>query len=282
MSRLLCQTPAKINLGLEILGKRNDGYHEIHTLFLPVTLFDTLSVGEADDFYVECVPSLDIPQEENIVVKAARFFQRSASVQKGAHFLLEKHIPQGAGLGGGSSDAAAAICLLNELWQTKLNNEQLCNIAAAIGSDAPFFISKVPAIGQGRGEKLMPADIQLDCGIVIVYPQVAVSTAWAYKEAIPSKFINSSVDFEEIIHSISMREWREYIRNDFEYGVFKRFPQIAQAKKSLYDAGADFALMSGSGSCVFGLFADDAQAQRVAAQFANGYFCKQFTAHNAN
>lgn len=282
MSRLLRRTPAKINLGLELLGKRSDGYHEINTLFLPVTLCDTLEVVVYDELALQCTPSLDIPSADNIVVKAAEALQRAAGTKQGAFIRLEKGIPHGAGLGGGSSDAATALQLLNELWKTGLSDDELRGIAAELGSDVPFFIAKTAAVGRGRGEILAPADISLGCAVVIVRPKAVVSTAWAYRSALPAAFQTKPTDFTAIVRNLPPGEWRDYLFNDFEHGVFRYHPPVASAKRALYEAGAEFALMSGSGSCVFGLFSDHARAERVAANFAAGYFCRQFIPQDLN
>ncbi|GAB1430814.1 4-(cytidine 5'-diphospho)-2-C-methyl-D-erythritol kinase [Ignavibacteria bacterium] len=280
MFRSVRYAPAKINLGLEILGKRSDGFHEINTLFLPVTFCDILEVSENKELTLECSPSLGILPKDNIIMKAADALRRATGARSGAYIRLKKNIPQGAGLGGGSSDAATALQALNEIWQTCLSDDELREIAAQIGSDVPFFISKTAALGRGRGEHIELVEINLDYGIVIVQPNVAVSTAWAYNSALPATFCDKPSQFEEIIREIPAGEWRNYIFNDFEQGVFRRYPQIEVAKRLLYEAGAEFALMSGSGSCVFGLFADRERANSVANSFHNGYFCRQWTAED--
>lgn len=278
MFRSVRYAPAKINLGLELLGKRSDGFHEINTLFLPVTLCDILELSENEELTIECSPSLGLLPEDNIIMKAADALRRTTGTNFGASIRLKKNIPQGAGLGGGSSDAATALQALNELWKTRLSHDELREIAALIGSDVPFFISKTAALGRGRGELLEPVKISLDYEIVIVRPEVEVSTAWAYKLALPAAFRDKPSQFEEITREIPASEWRNYIFNDFEQGVFRWYPQIEFAKRLLYEAGAEFALMSGSGSCVFGLFTDRECAKSVANSFRQVYLCRQWTA----
>lgn len=274
--------PAKINLGLELLGKRSDGFHEINTLFLPTTLCDILEVSENEELILECSQLPDILPENNIVMKAADALRRATGTNLGAFIRIEKNIPHGAGLGGGSSDAAVALQALNDLWQTCLSDDELRSIAAQIGSDVPFFISKTTALGRGRGEQLEPTEVAFDYGIVIVQPNIAVSTAWAYKSAVPAVFRSEPAHYDKIIREMPVGEWRNHIFNDFEQGVFRFYPQIAEAKQALYEAGADFALMSGSGSCVFGLFANTDIAARIANNFRNAYYCRQWTAQDTS
>lgn len=278
MSRLIRHTPAKINLGLELLGKRDDGYHEINTLFVAINLCDTLEVFAAEELILECSPSLNILPEENIVIKAARELQKFAGVKSGAFLRLTKKIPSGAGLGGGSSNAASALQLLNKLWKIALHEVELRTIAARLGSDVPFFMGETAAIGRGRGEILTSVGVRLSHAIVVIRPKVSVATAWAYKSAVPKTFHAVATDYPAIVRDVPVSEWRNYIFNDFEQGVFAHHHTIAATKQALYDAGAEFALMSGSGSCVFGLFADHNRAQKVAANFSSGFYCRQYTA----
>jgi len=239
--------PAKINVFLEVLGKRSDGYHSIHSLFLPVSLCDVLTFESCDTDQITLDTSIDCAIEDNLVWKAAKMLQEEYSITSGAKIRLQKNIPTGAGLGGGSSDAAFTLKGLNELWGIGSSNDELRRIAACLGSDCPFFIDAVPSIVTGRGEYMEMLPMQLDKVIVLVHPGIHISTAKAY-----SWFGYSS--------EVSLKEKQcdaakpESYKNDFEAPVFTMHPTLAAIKSDLYDAGASYAAMTGSGSTIFGFF----------------------------
>jgi 4-diphosphocytidyl-2-C-methyl-D-erythritol kinase len=240
---------AKINLGLNIVGRRPDGYHNIETVFYPVPLHDALEIVESKAFtFTQTGMEMNTPAEENLVVRALRRFTYPLPPLE-VHLL--KKIPFGAGLGGGSSDAAFMLKMLNQLGNVNLSDEQLEEIASGLGADCPFFIRNKPAFASGTGSILEPLDFSLkSCYITIVKPPVAVSTAEAYAGITPRQPARS---IREIIRT-PMREWKYTLGNDFEDSIFARYPEIGRIKKKLYDAGAVYASMSGSGSSVFALF----------------------------
>ncbi|MBX2946455.1 MAG: 4-(cytidine 5'-diphospho)-2-C-methyl-D-erythritol kinase [Cyclobacteriaceae bacterium] len=244
--------PCKINLGLHILSKRPDGYHAIETCFYPVPWTDILEVVPADKFsFVSTgIPIPDSP-DDNLCVKAFNLLQHDFHLGPLA-MHLHKIIPMGAGLGGGSSDAATALVLINEVFQLKLSTGKLMEYAAQLGSDCAFFIENKPMIGTGRGEILQQVEINLQGKyLVVIKPGIHVSTAHAYamvKPAKPERELKAVLKME-------IEHWRAYLKNDFEESVFQKFPAIASIKQTLYDAGAQYACMSGSGSSVYGIFA---------------------------
>lgn len=273
MSNITKYAPAKINLGLEILRKRPDGYHDINTVFYRIDLCDTLHFDLSDELTLECSPSMDFPQQDNIIIKAAKLLREfSGNNSLGAKILLEKRVPMGAGLGGGSSNAATALLALNELWELDLPHEVLYEIAIKLGSDVPFFLKDGSAAGKGRGEKLEYFDLYLPYRIFVVNPGIHVSTKWAYNNL---NFIEKSTptDFRNAIKEslANPQMFRNLVFNDFESIVFDKYPEIAQLKKDLYSLGASFVLMSGSGSTVFALFKDVLEAQNAAEHF-NKFF----------
>jgi 4-diphosphocytidyl-2-C-methyl-D-erythritol kinase len=272
---MLRLTPfAKINLGLEILRKRADGYHDINTVFLPITLADELTIEPADTLSVECA-EIPIPQEDNLVFKAARLLQAQCNVSRGAKIQLHKKIPTGAGLGGGSSDAAATLRGLCELWNISPGEEALHAIAAQLGSDVPFFLLNAPAIGSGRGEILQPLSIQLLYTLLIVYPNIHISTAEAYSEVHLSE---QATNYNAVFSGDTTPDiLRTKIVNSFEESAFKRHPELLEIKNNLYDNGAVFSLMSGSGSSMIGFFETKEMATLAAAQFPDyqTFVCKQ-------
>jgi len=272
---ILRLTPfAKINLGLEILRKRTDGYHDINTVFLPITLADELTIEAADTLSVECA-EIPIPQEHNLVFKAARLLQAQCNISRGAKIQLHKKIPTGAGLGGGSSDAAATLRGLCELWNISPDEDTLHAIAAQLGSDVPFFLLGSPAIGSGRGEILYPLSIQLPYTMLIVYPNIHISTAEAYSDVHLS---DEATDYHLLFSGDSTPDiLRTKIVNSFEQSTFKRHPELLEIKNNLYENGAVFSLMSGSGSSMIGFFENDEMAMQAAAHFPGyqAFVCRQ-------
>lgn len=246
----------KINLGLRIVSKRTDGYHDIETVMYPVkNLCDILEILPYDcediDFSVTGM-TVDGPSEDNICIKAYRAVQREYPQVKGVYMHLHKAIPMGAGLGGGSSDAAFVIRGLSDLFGLGLSMAQMERLASEVGSDVPFFIKNVPAIATGRGECLEEYPHLLGgYQLVLVKPEISVGTAEAYAGVAPYR---SEIRLSEALVRCPIGEWKTGIVNDFEASVFTRYPVIARIKADLYRLGADYASMSGSGSAVFGIF----------------------------
>lgn len=245
---------AKINIGLRVLSKRSDGFHNIETGFYPVSLCDVLEFVECSGNVEFNSTGISIPGEqmENICVRAWEILHERFQIPP-VKIHLHKIIPIGAGLGGGSADGAFMLKGLSDLFSLKLEQEELLGFAAELGSDCPFFLLNIPAIGSGRGELLEPLNIKLEnFKLVLVNPGIHVSTAIAYGGVIPrepddklSELLENPVEF-----------WGRDVFNDFEPGVFEKFPEIAEIKQKLIDLGASYAAMSGSGSTVFGLFKD--------------------------
>ena len=251
---MLAFANAKINLGLNVIGKRSDGYHNLETVFYPVKLYDVIELTDAAE--TTCViRGIEVPGEssDNICLKAYQLLNADFNLPAQRITLL-KNIPVGAGLGGGSSDAAFLIRLLNDKFQLGLTIGQMEAYAARLGADCPFFIRNRPVFAEGIGDEFTEVKLDLSAyHIVLVKPEVHVSTADAYngiKPEIPS------TSLKDLIH-LPFQEWKSNLRNDFEYSVFAKYPQIAALKAALYDAGAGYAAMSGSGSCVFGIFENE-------------------------
>ena len=243
----------KINLGLQVLHKREDGFHEIHTVFYPTDFFTdtlTLELG-GKGFHFECHGAPDAgPDDDNLCVRAWRLLRDDFALD-GACLTLEKRIPTGAGLGGGSADAAFTLKMLTEAFALPLNNAQLKQYAAELGSDVPFFIDNTPMYATGRGEILTPISLDLSkYRIQIVKPDCSVSTKEAYAGITPHV---SVLDVADIIQH-PIEEWRGLLHNDFEDSIFQRHPELAELKAEMYANGAVYAAMSGSGTAVFGIF----------------------------
>lgn len=272
MNYIEIKAPAKINIGLNILSKRPDGYHNLSTLFYPVSdLFDTLTFRPADRFEFICNDT-SIPQDENnIVVKAQQLLEHTCRRPINVKITLEKRIPTQAGLGGGSSDAAATLISLNEMFQLKIKKDQLSSLALQLGSDVPFFIKAKPAIGTSRGELLEYVDLEIDEPIVIINPRINISTKEAFQNIIPteSQFnFNSLISDGKLNYNLS----KNMLKNDFEIYVFEKHIEIAKIKESLYSKEALFAFLSGSGSSVFGIFSNLEKATIAAQSFEDNYF----------
>lgn len=244
----------KVNLGLDIVARRADGYHEIDTVMLPVHgLCDSLEIvpsptGETAMSFSGLV--VDCPPEKNIVMKAWRLMHEVYAVQP-VWMHLHKVIPFGAGLGGGSADGAFALRMLARLFDVACDDRQLEALAAQLGSDVPFFLYDRPLRCTGRGEVMSPIEIALDgYWIVIVKPDIHISTAEAYARVLPAK-PDAALPLR-LAEPIGM--WNGTVANDFERSLFDRYPALAALKASLYAAGAAYASLSGSGSALFGLF----------------------------
>jgi 4-diphosphocytidyl-2-C-methyl-D-erythritol kinase len=242
---------AKINLGLQITDKRPDGFHDLETVFFPVGWSDALEFAEGGKFqFTSSGIQISGDPESNLVVKAYRLLQNEFELPA-LKIHLHKEIPFGAGLGGGSSDAAFMLQMLNKHFSLGLSEEQLRTYAALLGSDCPFFILNKPVYATGRGEIMQPVTVRLnDMFILLVKPPVEVSTANAFRYIVPEK----SADSLPELLQLPVEDWKETVINQFERSVFQQYPEIGRIKQQLYDRGAVYASMSGSGSCVFGLF----------------------------
>ncbi|HEY0677843.1 MAG TPA: 4-(cytidine 5'-diphospho)-2-C-methyl-D-erythritol kinase [Chitinophagaceae bacterium] len=246
----------KINLGLRILRKRTDGYHDLETVFYPVPVHDVIEVIRADQQATELSTTgiaINCPADQNLCMKAYALLKRNYDLPE-AKIHLHKSIPSGAGLGGGSANAAFTLKLLNRKFNLKLDTHQLLDLALQLGSDCPFFILNEPVIARGRGEIMEPIDLSIlgSYKLVLVTPGIHISTAWAFANITPA---NGNRPLEEVI-SKPVESWKELLINDFEEAVFKTYPEISSIKNTLYSKGAVYASMSGSGSAVYGLFKD--------------------------
>ncbi len=261
--------PAKINLGLEVLRKRPDGYHDINTFMLKITIFDEITFDESDEIKVISNPSI-VPEKENIIYKAANMLKKlKISRENNAKITLNKNIPSGAGLGGGSSDAAQTILALNEMWDMSLSINELQDTAVKLGMDVPFFLREGSALAAGRGDILKFFDIDLPYFLLIVFPEIEVITAEAYRALNRGAAEKKPADLVKYISSYNNKvdELRKYIFNDFEEYVFNIYPGIADIKDKLYENGALFAMLTGSGSAVYGLFESEKKCRAAAGNF---------------
>ena len=265
---------AKINLGLNIVEKRPDGYHNLETIFYPINLQDALEVTRRENndkeytLHISGSP-LEGEPEDNLVVKAYKLLKKDYPGLLPVDIHMYKHIPAGAGLGGGSSDAACMIKLLNDKFSLGLSTERMEEYAVKLGADCAFFIRNKPVFATGIGNLFEPVELSLKgYHIILIKPDIFVSTRDAFAEIKP---VRPAVSLKEIVKQ-PMETWKHSMNNDFEDSVFKKFPEIAAIKDELYDLGAVYAAMSGSGSSVYGIF--KAPIENVEDKFC-GCFCRQ-------
>ena len=251
---MLTYPNAKINIGLNVVERRPDGYHNIETVFYPIGLSDILEVETtetcSDYSFSSAGITLDGDPEDNLIVKAYRLL-RSEYQFPPVDITLIKQIPFGAGLGGGSSDAAFMLKCINELFELKITTKKLEKLASKLGADCPVFIHNKPVFAAGTGNVFTPIELSLKgYFLLLVKPDIHVSTPEAYSLVVPKK---PEVSLLSLINS-PINEWKKTIKNDFEKSVFVKHPEIAEIKNKLYDMGAIYASMSGSGSAVYGIF----------------------------
>lgn len=242
----------KINLGLQILSKREDGYHNLETVFYPVKWTDALEIVAAEKLQFESL-GIHIPGDpaNNIVLKAYNLLAKEFDL-KPLHIILQKHLPVGAGLGGGSANAAFMLKACNTFFELNLSNEQLENYAKKLGADCSFFIQNQPTLATGVGDVFENIELDLSAyQIIVIYPKKAINTAWAYAQL---KLKNEARASLKNIIKQAIETWKDNLVNDFEAEVIKVMPEIKSIKKSLYQTGAVYASMSGSGSSIYGIF----------------------------
>ncbi len=265
---------AKINLGLDIVEKRPDGYHNLETVFYPIALCDILEITtatepDAPEYTFKMYNAVfDGDDADNLVIKAYKALSADHKLPK-VDISLYKHIPTGAGLGGGSADAAFALKMLNDIAGLGLTAEQLRGYASRIGADCAFFIDNTPAYATGIGDILSPTPCSISgYHLVLVKPDIHVSTKDAYALVTPQKP-------EQPLTEIAKRpinEWKGAMKNDFEKSIFAKHPSMAKVKEQLYEMGAVYASMSGSGSSFFGIFNEEQNIEKTKALFPN-MFC---------
>ena len=266
------QAYAKINIGLYVLGKRSDGYHDLETIFHEINLFDEIDLEPHKTLEMNADSILVPIDESNLCLRAANILQKERKIKEGAMIQLRKNIPIGAGLGGGSSDAAAVLRGLNDLWKLKLSNHQLRTIAEQIGSDVPFFIEGGNAYASGRGEILEHFSLDIPFWIAVVTPLIHISTTWAYGHLKLQRDGKGSELRTKIAKYLSNpKKIPTLVQNDFEQSTVKIFPEIGRLKEKLKEQGAVFSLMSGSGSSVFGFFESEKKALDALALFPKNY-----------
>ena len=243
--------PAKINLGLNVLHKRSDGYHELDTCMVSIDLTDVLEVLPSDKYqFIQTGLTVEGSSNDNLVVRAYHLLKEKYDLPP-VYIHLRKNIPMGAGLGGGSADATYTLLALNNLFNLNISTEDLKKYSVELGSDCPFFVEKIAQIAKGRGEELSPIELDLKgYYLKLIFPGIHISTAEAYGNVL---FSNPSFSVRNTILS-PIEEWKKNLKNDFESSAFKLHPELEKWKNDLYIEGAIYASMTGSGSTMYGIF----------------------------
>jgi 4-diphosphocytidyl-2-C-methyl-D-erythritol kinase len=270
---------AKINLHLQVLGKRDDGYHDLCTILQTVSLHDDLSFSPADEIVFACSDDGIPTDDRNLVVRAAKLFMQEFGVTSGAAIHLEKRIPAPGGLGGGSSNAAVTLIGLAKLWEIELNTDELHGMAAKLGADVPYFLYGGTALGTGRGTKIEQVADHDERFVLIVAPDVQISTAEAFSGLNAPNLTKEAS--KRILHNCRLRAESEdfdhaALRNDFETSVFAAHPEVGIVKQTLLDLGAKHAMMSGSGASVFSIFDKEETRQTALKALENRLNWRKF------
>ncbi|MFH0733678.1 MAG: 4-(cytidine 5'-diphospho)-2-C-methyl-D-erythritol kinase [bacterium] len=272
MNHIEIKAPAKINIGLNITSRRTDGYHNLETIFYPINdLFDVIKISKSKTSSFRCnVKEIDVDMN-NLIIAAKTKLEKYSGKKLHTDIYCEKNIPIGAGLGGGSSDAAATLISLNEMFELGIKYDDMVKIALDLGSDVPFFLKAKPAYASGRGEELELLDFSIELPIILINPNIHISTKEAFSSITPLKskhklnnvIIDSKIDFEYL---------KKHIKNDFELSIFNKYPLLREIKDKLHHLGAKFTIMSGSGSTIYAIFSNINQARMVYNSFPNTYF----------
>ncbi len=275
MSKICLKAYAKINIGLNIISKRQNGYHNIETIFQQIDLFDQIILKRTADagIIIQSDHNHLPTNQDNICHRAVKLIQQTTGFKEGIVIEIKKRIPIGAGLGGGSSDAAAVLMGLKRLWQLQLTKENLLHIALELGTDVPFFLYGGTALASGIGEKLKPITSSFNFYCVLIYPNIEISSTWAYKNFNFSLTkTKKSIKLAHIFsQQLDISDLKNLISNDLEEVVFQRYQVLRDIKQLLYLRGASFASMSGSGSTIYGLFKDYTDAVEVMRSIPKPY-----------
>ena len=264
---------AKINIGLEVLNKRGDNFHNINTIFYSLSnLYDEIIFEKNDESKINITSNIsELSSSDNLIAKAIKKIERKKNKKFGLNIELKKNIPMGAGLGGGSSDAATTINAVDQIYELGLSYNEKLILAQAVGSDVPFFLQGGAALGRSRGETLTYFNYDVPFKIVIIFPEIHVSTPNAYKKLNRDFTPRKMVDFVAILEKTKDNQslFKSMIKNDFEKPIFEDYPEIKEIKNKLYEEGAIFSQMSGSGSSVFAFFEDNISLNSLKETFPN-------------
>lgn len=271
MDKIVVTAPAKINIGLNIVAKRADGFHNIETIFYPLDLSDELTFSKADEFVFSSNDENLNKEKTNLIIKAKELLENFCNKKFSVKIYLNKNIPIGAGLGGGSSNAASTLIALNKFYDLNIDEKDLSKLALQLGSDVPFFINPVPSFAESRGENLHPLNLKINKYLLLVNPGIHVATKWAFsliKPYTPEISLKKFIDSNEI----TIDEVMKIAYNDFEKIVFDHHHQIREVKEEMLGFGAVYSMMTGTGSTVWAMFDDEEAAYQTELFFK----CKNY------
>lgn len=274
MDEYVIKAPAKVNLSLDVVGKRNDGYHEMRMVNHSIALSDTLTISRAVSGIQIACSEPKIPTDAgNLVYKVAEKLKKKYGIEQGVFINIEKNIPSEAGLAGGSADAAASILGLNVIWNLNMNLDDIYAFGSTIGADIPYCCYKGTALVEGFGEKITPLKPIGKMPVLVIKPEINIATPWAF-ERIDNEKRARHPDINQIIHCVEIEDYtslRHFMGNTFEQAVFKEYPEIEAIKKQMLEKKALAAIMSGSGSTVVGYFEDIKEAEKAYHFFKKNY-----------
>ncbi len=268
---MIFESPSKINLGLNIVSKREDGYHNLETIFLPLLLSDIINFNKSEELTLSTDSDILNKLADNLILKAITLLESYTNKKFTLEIFIHKRIPIGGGLGGGSSNASVTLKAINKIFNLGLNFEVLSKLALKLGSDVPYFLNPVPSYAKSRGEEIYPLNTEVPYPILVVNPRIKIDTSWAFTKIIPSKpVMNLKNILEDGISDFD--KLKKYVKNDFEEIIFREYPEVKQIKDDFYNQGAQFALMSGTGSTVYGIFTNLQKASWAQEYFNQKYF----------
>lgn len=271
MNKFIVESPAKINLGLNVIRKRDDGYHDLETIFIPLLLSDKITFSKSNTFSFRTDSDLLNQLNDNLIIKTTKLLEDFTDRKFVLDIFVEKIIPIGGGLGGGSSNAATTLKTINKIFDIGLDYTQLSSLAIELGSDVPFFLNPVSSYAESRGELLYPLNTEIPYPILIINPRIKIDTAWAFKKIKPIPPVNNLRQiFQESLDDFDKLKFS--VKNDFEEVVFNEYPLLKQIKEELYNHGAEFSLMSGTGSTIYGIFDNLQKAYWAEEYFKQNYF----------
>jgi len=256
MEEITVKSISKINIGLNIVSKREDGYHNLETIFYPIQLHDVIKFRKSNKINFSSNSTLLNSEKDNLILKAINILEKLTNKKLNVEIHLDKKIPIGAGLGGGSSNAAFTLKTINELFELNISNEELRKLALTLGSDVPLFLFDLPAYAESRGEKLEKLNFKIRDYILIVNPNIHISTKWAFSKISPKPSKNNLKEILERYPN-DYKIWKETITNDFEEVVLSEYNQLKDLKNTLIEIGSKFCIMTGSGSTFIGIFDND-------------------------
>ncbi|MBK7630047.1 MAG: 4-(cytidine 5'-diphospho)-2-C-methyl-D-erythritol kinase [Ignavibacteriales bacterium] len=271
MDEIVVKSPAKINIGLNIINKRDDGFHNLETIFYPLNLFDEIRFTKSDNFSFDSNDERLNKEPINLIIKAKEALENISGVTLPLKIYLNKNIPIGAGLGGGSSNAASTLLTITDLFNLDISKKVFLDLALKLGSDVPYFLNAVPSFAKSRGEILNPINLKLKQYLLIVNPGILIATKWAFSIITPRPPVAS---LETLINKseIEIKDLISVARNDFEDIVFNQYPEIKRIKEKMLQFGASFSMMTGTGSTVWAMFDDEEAAYQTELYFK----CKNY------